>query len=149
MFSLVLTSIGKYQHPWPDGGVNYDALYFDAGGFKRKVVKVIVGFTEEVIWGRLRPRVDLFVDGKPTVRFTGADDYAKSGLLLSLIKKGSRTIPAEGTLPLLYFSLKVVRYSDYFGGKGYKGAAVAVEGGDLRGMIQHAFNHKRMRGELI
>lgn len=149
MFSLILTKIEKYQHRYPGKALEtFDALFYDARGFRGKAVKVVVGFGERVALGARRARAVVFVGGEPVVEFLGADDYNRSGLLLSPIRKDTRPLRAEGPLPVLYYALRTVRLSDYIK-KAPKTAAVLVESSDIRGMVHHAFNSKRMKGEFI
>ena len=47
--------------------------------------KIVIGFTTGTMHGKRRKTV-VFVDRRPLVRFKAADDFAKSGLMVSVIK---------------------------------------------------------------
>jgi hypothetical protein len=77
----------NYQHRWPDGStepypswVEYRARSADGDHTVR------VAFGDRNTYGRQRCRVLVLIDGHPHAEFLGADDFDRTGDILSEIK---------------------------------------------------------------
>lgn len=85
---LKISGVGEdYDYRWPSGNtehydywIEYEALTVDGGHSMR------IGAGHRETYGRDRVRVVIWVDGKPQAEFLGADDYTKSGDVLSELK---------------------------------------------------------------
>lgn len=95
---LDLASTGtNYQHRWPGGfvepypsWVEYRARSADGEH------NVRVAFGDRDTYGRRRRRVLVLIDGHPHAEFLGADDYERSGDILSEIKVPGAPAGAAG-----------------------------------------------------
>lgn len=111
-------------------------------------VKIIkIGFCERRSGGMMRKRAIVFLDGYPTVEFTGANNFSTSELMASVIKGANRSQvrPDEG-VPAVYQHLRVEPYNAHVAGP-YCSSNLAVicKKDDLSGMAEHALIRRRLR----
>jgi excisionase family DNA binding protein len=106
-----------------------------------------IGFSERSSGGMKRKRAVVFLDGYPTVEFTGANDFTTSELMASVLKGRDRSQirPDEG-VPPEYRHLHVEPYNAYVVGP-YCSSNLAVicKKADLAVMAEHALIRHRFR----
>lgn len=91
-----LTDLGKnYKHEWPDRSVeNYSSYVTYKTLSEKGQHDVMVTFGKRHVYGKNRVRVLVIIDKHVHAEFLGADDFNKSGDVLSEIKvpgdKGER-----------------------------------------------------------
>lgn len=104
---LKVAGVGTgYPYKWGDGSVetyDYFVDYVAVGEDGEHQVRI--GFGNRNVYRRDRVRIVVWIDGYPHAEFFGADDFDKSGEVLSVIKKGrkncrysSEAIPERYTL---------------------------------------------------
>jgi len=121
-----------FTYRWPSGEseeypqrIDYRAVAADGEHDVR------IGFGTRTTYGRPRPRVVVWIDNRPHAEFLGADDFARSGDLLSEIKvpgeKGERICRyPEEAVPERYSGLPVVGLTTRVHGQGVHNAWAVV-----------------------
>jgi hypothetical protein len=139
---LTVVAAGKdYEHHWPGGNetyaawIDYEAIAEDGPHTVR------IGFGTRPVYERERVRIIVFIDGHPHAEFFGADDFEKSGDVLSEIRiHGTTGEPMcrylEDAIPERYTTLNVVGMPTRVKAKGVHNAwAVVASIADHRTMI--------------
>lgn len=139
-----------FSFRWPDGTIEEYREAFEgmveAAGVQ---VKAKIGIGERYAAGRLRKRVVVFIDDRPTVEFVGVDDFDKSKLVVSVITLRNRKRLKPGQrIPDEYRFFRLVRYNSVI--TGYH--AMSVMGvlakiSDLDTMISHALIRAKFRSQ--
>lgn len=130
-----------YQYRWPEGIESYDYWVEYVALSEDGEHSIIVGFGRRTTYGRKRVRVVVWIDGYPQAEFLGADDFNKSGEVLSEIKvpgDGGERICRypDGTLPERYALFNVVGLPVRVEARGVRNAwAVVVNIADHKTMI--------------
>ena len=136
-----LTPAPPFEHTWPNRRVEqYKEAYAGNVEFDGSLRSVAIGFTERQSAGRARKRSVIFVDRRPLVEFVGADDFDKSGKMLSLVKRknGKRLRPGE-TIPPEYRHLRIEPYRKYVtGAYASSNQAIVCFKDELGVMAEHA-----------
>jgi hypothetical protein len=101
--------------------------------------KIVIGFTTGTMHGKRRKTV-VFVDRRPLVRFKAADDFAKSGLMVSVIKTIDRKqLHPEEPVPFEYTGFRIEPYRTHIDEPGTsKNMVVVCTEDDLQTMAQPA-----------
>lgn len=75
-----------YEYKWPESTETFENFmeYITIAEDKRHTVKI--GFGRRPVYGKDRIRVVIWIDNKPEAEFFGAEDFEKSGDLLSEIR---------------------------------------------------------------
>jgi hypothetical protein len=132
-----------YKYKWPEITETFDFIeYITKAEDGEHHVKI--GFGRRLTYGRDRFRVVIWIDGNPDAEFVGADDFEKSGEVLSEIKVpgnvGERICryPDE-PIPERYTMFNVEGLPNRIKGYGVHGAwAVIANIGDHKTLISLA-----------
>ena len=76
----------NFIYQWPEGAETYDHFVEYKTIYKDGEHNVRISFTKRYVYGKDRIRVVIWIDDHPHAEFLGADDFEKSGDLLSEIK---------------------------------------------------------------
>jgi hypothetical protein len=148
-FDLQLEPSEPFSYKWPNGNQEcYEEAYNGTIRTGSGVKAVHIGFAERASTGKVRKRAVVFIDKRPLVEFVGADDFEKSGSMLSLVKhkNGKQVRPGERILPE-YKHLKIEPYNDYVTGPhASSNLAVVCSCKDLSVMVEHALLRLRKGG---
>ncbi len=130
-----------FHYAWPKGGVeNYDFIEYQAitedGEHKVKIL-----FGEREVYGKTRARVMVLIDDKLCAEFVGADDFEKTGEVLSEIRvrhnnQTKMCTYADDPIPERYTMFRVEGLSNRIKGKGVHNAwAVVANVSDHKSLI--------------
>lgn len=140
-----------FQYMWPNGFTEEYCLAYE-GTFEdtSRHFEVKVGIGEREAAGKNRKRVLVLVNGRPTVEFAGADDFERSGLVVSLITlPNKKRLKAHQPIPKEYRSFDVRQYNSLIKGpRAAKAMAVVAKIDDLNTIVSHAINRVIYRDEL-
>lgn len=75
-----------YKYKWPESTETFDYFMEYITKAEDGEHDVKIGFGRRPTYGKDRIRVVIWIDGKPDAEFVGADDFEKSGEVLSEIK---------------------------------------------------------------
>ena len=82
-----IVDIGKnFVYKWPEGTQKFDYFIQYIAVAEDGEHKVKIGFGKRHTYDRDRIRVVIWIDDHPHAEFFGADDFEKSGEVLSVIK---------------------------------------------------------------
>jgi len=76
----------NFTYQWPDSSETYDYYVEYVGLAEDGEHTIRIAFGKRFTYGKERVRVIVFIDGYPHAEFFSADDFEKSGDLLSEIK---------------------------------------------------------------
>lgn len=132
--------LGSFTYRWPTDVETFAKgwdLLVRAG---ERTYKVRHGIGSRVAYGRERARTVTWVGAWPKVEGVGEDDYAESGLLLSLLRvEGGRMVDYQEQLPAGYAGFDLVRFADRISGPhARRKLAVRLTEDDLLGWSRHA-----------
>lgn len=133
----------KWKYDWPEGSETFDWIEFQART-QEGVIPVRIGYCKRRVYGRERARVVVFIDGHPHAEFLGADDFDKSGDVLSEIRvpgdQGLRMCRyPDDAVPERYSGFNVCGLPTRVSGPGLRNAwAVVANVSDVRTMINLA-----------
>jgi excisionase family DNA binding protein len=133
---ITFTQTAPFSYVWPNRKQrDYDVAYEGMAGGKR----IKIGFGWSVADPERRKAV-VFADGRPMVTFKAADDFARSGLMLSIIKTDDRKHLRPGDpVPDEYSGFHLEPYRTYISERHTsKNMAVACDKDDLQTMAAHA-----------
>ena len=136
MPKIAFTKVLPFTYQWPNKRTeDFDTGY--EGRFRAK--KIVIGFTNSSMHGRRR-KVVVFVDRRPLVRFKAADDFERSGLMVSVIKTIDRKqLRPEDPVPFEYAGFRVEPYRAHIDEPGTsKNMVVVCTKDDLQTMAEHA-----------
>jgi excisionase family DNA binding protein len=125
-----------FTYQWPNKRTeDFDTVYEGRVGMK----KVVVGYTTGTMHGKRRKTV-VFVDRRPLVRFKAADDFDRSGLMVSVIKTIDRKqLRPDDPIPFEYSGFRIEPYRTHIDEPGTSTNMVVVcKQDDLQTMAQHA-----------
>jgi len=119
-----------YAYQWPVGietfehYIDYEAP--DTGRGKPHTIRI--GFCKNrPTYGTNRIRIVVWIDGYPYAEFLGADDFEKSGEVLSVVKVGSKDCSyIDDVIPERYVPFRVVGLKTRVSGKGTRNAWAIV-----------------------
>lgn len=149
---------GSFSHQWPDSTVeDYDAGSVSEIQIGNRTLKVRIGFTNRRAAGEVRRRAVVFFGEPPrlmpVVEFIGADDFARSGKMASIIKVPNerdgrlRQLRPYEPIPTDYKKRDLVIYNHLVTGPHAAGSmAVLVTKEDTAAMIEHALIRARLKG---
>jgi len=146
--ATTLKKMDGFSYKWPDGTVE---VYHEAHEGMVKTdsaqIQVKVGIGERSAAGRMRKRVVIFLDNRPTVEFAGVDDFDKSGLVASVITLRNRKRLKPGQrVPDEYRSFQLVRYNTVITGpRAMSAMGVLAKINDFDTMISHALIRAKFR----
>jgi excisionase family DNA binding protein len=96
--ATALKRVDAFSYEWPNGTIEeYHEAYEGIVETDSAQIQAKIGIGERAAAGKMRKRVVVFLDGRPTVEFAGADDFDKSGLVASVIT-GPHAMSAMGAL---------------------------------------------------
>ena len=137
-----IKDVGKnFMYKWPEGPETFDLFVDYEIGSDDGKHDVRVGFCKRRTYGKDRARVVVWIDGHPHAEFLGADDFEKSGEILSEIKvpgaKGERMLKyPEDPIPERYAMFNIVGLPLRVKGKGvHKAWAVVTNIADHETLI--------------
>jgi hypothetical protein len=138
----------NFEYQWFDTIEKYTIIQYIAIDEEGRH-EINIGYTERETYGLNRKRVVVFVDGYPHAEFVAADDFDKTGDLLSeirLIQKDEYlemcSYPEEG-IPALYANFNVEGLPNRIKTKGVHNAwSVVANVSDHKAMIALAFLRK-------
>jgi len=130
-----------FQFTWPNGWTEEYATAYEGTLDKEAMhFEVKVGVGEREAAGKNRKRVTVFLNGRPTVEFAGADDFEQSGLVASFITlPNKKRLKPNQSVPKEYQAFDIRRYDSVV--KGLRVAtsmAVVSKIDDLETMVSHA-----------
>ncbi|NPD89718.1 MAG: hypothetical protein HGN29_13485 [Asgard group archaeon] len=138
-----------FEYQWFDTTENYTVIQYIALDEQGRY-EVQIGQTDREAYGLNRKRVVVFIEGYPYAEFVAADDFDKTGDLLSeirLLQEDNRLdmceYPEEG-IPSMYASFTVEGLPNRIKAKGVHNAwSVVANISDHRAMIALAFLRKK------
>lgn len=87
MHILKINDVGRdYEYKWPESTETFDYFMEYIAKAEDSEHNVKIGFGKRPAYGKDRFRVVIWIDGNPDAEFVGADDFEKSGEVLSEIK---------------------------------------------------------------
>lgn len=139
--STAMERTEAFSHTWPDGSVEeYAEAYEGVVTLDGRQVGAKIGIGERSAAGKVRKRVVVFLDGRPTVEFAGVDDFEKSRLVASVVTLRNRKRLRPGhRAPDEYRAFRLVRYNSVVTGpRAMSVVAVLASIDDLNTMLSHA-----------
>lgn len=139
--NIALERAESFSYTWPGGTVEE---YTQACEGTVKVddtqVAAKIGIGDRYAAGKMRKRVVVFLDGRPTVEFAGLDDFDKSSLVASVITLRNRKRLRPGQrIPDEYKPFRLVRYNTVVTGpRAMSAMAVVASIDDYKTMVSHA-----------
>lgn len=76
----------RYEYRWPEDVERYPHWLDYSATAPDGDHRLRIGFCTRQVYGRQRKRVVIWIDGRPEAEFLGADDYERSGALLSELR---------------------------------------------------------------
>lgn len=148
--ATALERVEAFSFKWPDGTIEeYREAYEGTVKAGTAQIQAKIGVGERPAVGKMRKRVVVFLDGRPTVEFAGVDDFDKSGLVASVITLRNRKRLKPGQrVPDEYRSFELVRYNTVITGPHAMSAmAVLAKINDYDTMISHALIRTMFRDQ--
>jgi len=152
--SLVFSGARPFDHRWPEkqgtpkSPEHFDTAYAATVPTSAGCMGLLIGFSSSKRKGHRRKAV-VFVDGRPTVRFKAADDFDRSGLMVSAIKTAiGQYLRPKDLIPVEYSSFRVEPYRNHIDEpytSTYMGLVCASD--DLQTMAEHALLSIILHGE--
>lgn len=141
-----------YVYKWPDTEETYShfIVYRVAYGENDSMEAKIL-FGEREVYGKLRKRILVLINGKVQAEFFGVDDFDYTGNIMSEIKTvvdGSLKMSKypEATLPSQYSLFNIHGIPNFIKGKGtHNGWGVLLNIADHRGIISLGILRKEER----
>lgn len=139
----------RYLYKWPTNEEEFHSWidYEVRDGSKLHSAKI--GFGNRPVYGKLRPRVIVWIDGAPEVEFFGVDDYDRTGEIITELKvRGNKLCkyPSE-SVPFEYSPFQTVGMRNRVtGGRVGNAWGVVTSISDHTSMIRMGFLRKRQRG---
>jgi excisionase family DNA binding protein len=146
--TTALKKADTFSYKWPDGTIEeYPEAYEGMVKTDSAQIQAKIGIGERAAAGKMRKRVVVFLDGRPTVEFAGADDFDKSGLVASVITlRNRKRLKAGQRVPDEYSSFQLVRYNTIITGpRAMSVMGVLTKINDLDTMISHALIRAKFR----
>lgn len=140
-FELELELAPAFRHRWPNGAQEtYEEAHAGTARSGGDVRSVLIGFTTREAAGKLRKRAVVFVDKRPMVEFVGADDFDRSEMMVSLVKRANgKHLRPGGPIPSEYKRLRIQPYRDHVTGRyASTNLAVVCSVKELGVMVEHA-----------
>jgi len=147
---IKISESAPFQYTWPSGYTEeYPSAYegtVDKDDFHSEVK---VGIGDRKAAGMERKRVTVFLNGRPTVEFAGADDFDKSNLVASVITlPNKKRLKPYQPIPKEYQSFDVRRYDSVVKGpRAATAMAVIAKIDDIETIVAHAVNRAIYRDE--
>jgi excisionase family DNA binding protein len=143
--SVVFSAAKPFDHQWPQkkdhprAPEHFDTAYTSTVVTSYGSKTVLIGFSDSKRTGHRRRSV-VFIDGQPMVRFRAADDFDRSGLMVSVIKTGDRKyLRAKDSIPIEYSNFRIEPYRKHVHEAHIsQNAAVVCAKDDLQTMAAHA-----------
>lgn len=143
--AITFSQAKPFDYRWPQRkGQSKAAEHFDEAHSARIPTTsgskiILIGFGTSKKSGQRRKAV-VFVDGRPMVRFKAADDFAHSGLMLSVIKLTDRKhLRPDDPIPTEYADFQIEPYRNHIDERyTSKNMAVVCKYKDLQTMAEHA-----------
>jgi len=148
---LELQQVVAFQYTWPNGYTEeYPFAYEGMVSGDNRHFEVKIGIGERVAAGKNRKRVTVFLNGRPTVEFAGADDFENSSLVASVVTlPNKKRLKPHQPVPDEYRSFDIRRYDSVV--KGPRAAttmAVVAKIDDFDTMVSHAIIRAMYRDQM-
>lgn len=139
--NLEIHEAAPFKFTWPNGWTEeYPQAYEGTLDKESMHFEVKIGVGEREAAGRIRKRVTVFLNGRPTVEFAGTDDFTESGLIASCITLPNRKrLKPNQSVPKEYQSFDIKRYDSVVKGpRAASSMAVVSKINDLETIVSHA-----------
>jgi len=146
----------KFTYLWPDGKTreSYEEAYEADVTLPSGQQHFVIGYTNRKSAGMNRRRVIVFLGRVPqivpVVEFSGANDFATSKRVASVIKDaGNKHVRSQADLPVEYQGFPTVIYSDVVVGPyAARSMAVLAQDDDRDLMLRHAIVRAKAKGMI-
>jgi len=135
------TPAPRFSFRWPNGEEReYPKAFAGPVRVDDEWKVVQIGFRETVRAGKKRQQAVVFINRRPRAEFLAADDFAKSKLMVSIVKtKAGRHVPEREYVPFEYADLRLEPYNLHVTGpNAFSGLAVVCRSEDLITMMRVA-----------
>lgn len=149
--NLKLQQAAAFQYTWPGGETDeYSEAYEGTFDDTDKHFEVKIGIGERKAAGKNRRRVTVFLNGRPTVEFAGADDFENSKMVASLVTlPDKKRLKPYQTVPYEYRSFDLRRYDSVVKGpRAATSMAVVTRIDDFDTMVSHAVIRAMFRDQM-
>jgi len=139
--NLDLKEAVAFKHIWPGGDIeDYPEAFEGLAKNKYGNFEIKIGIGDRYAAGKIRKRVVVFVNGRPTVEFVGIDDFENTKLTMSLITLPNRKrLTARQAIPSEYKSFTIAKYNSLITGPhSMSTMAVLSKIDDYDTMVAHA-----------
>jgi excisionase family DNA binding protein len=149
--NLKINESAPFQYTWPNGYTeDYPVAYEGTIDKDDMHFEIKIGVGDREAAGKERKRVTVFLNGRPTVEFAGANDFDQSKLIASVITlPNKKRLRPYQPVPKEYQSFDVRRYDSVI--KGPRAAttmAVVSKIDDLETIVSHAVNRAIYRDSM-
>jgi len=148
---LDLQQVPAFQYTWPNGYTEeyplaYEGTFNDAD----RHFEVKIGIGEREAAGKNRKRVTVFLNGRPTVEFAGADDFDNSSLVAGVVTlPNKKRLKPHQPVPAEYRSFDLRRYDSVVTGpRAATTMAVVAKIDDFDTMVSHAVTRAMYRDQM-
>jgi hypothetical protein len=143
--------MGKpFKYTWPNEMVEeYDEAWESAIEYENGKIPAVIGFGNRESAGKQRRRAVVFMNGYPTVEFIGANDFNRTGMMVSVIKdRNGKQVKSKEALPAEYKTFVVGTFNKTVVGPYASGSlAVTAYRKDFTTMIRHALVRMKFKHE--
>jgi uncharacterized HhH-GPD family protein len=146
---VAMTALGSFSWRWPEEVETFERGWAAVATADDQEFHVRHGIGRRDVYGRSRLHSVTWVEGQPTVEGVEADDFDRSGCLLSLIKVTKRHVRPGDAIPPGYSSFPVVLMADEASGPySPRSLAVKLRQDDVDGWTRHALLRAAAWGRL-
>jgi hypothetical protein len=151
---LVFSAARPFDHRWPEkqgkekAPEHFDTAYAATVATSTGEKGLLIGFSRSKRKGHRRKAL-VFVDGRPTVRFKAADDFHRSGLMVSVIKTAiGQYLRPRDLIPAEYSDFRIEPYGNHVHEPfTFEYMALVCASDDLQTMAEHALLSITLNGE--
>lgn len=146
-FELKLSPGKPFSYIWPhkktetaeDSTEHFDKVLEGTARLKNDVRHLKIGYTSRRSAGMERRRAILFVDKRPLVEFAAGNDFDKTRLMASLIRRDRRQVRTMEAIPPGYNDLRIEPYNEIVRGpRASHNLALVCKADDHDAMARHA-----------
>ncbi len=136
---VAMTALGPFSWRWPEEFETFERGWAAVAAVDDQEFRLRHGIGRGDVYGRSRVHSVTWVEGEPIVEGVAADEFDRSGCLLSLIKVTKRRLRPGDALPPGYASFPVVTMADEASGPySPRSLAVKLRQDDVDGWTRHA-----------
>jgi uncharacterized HhH-GPD family protein len=144
-----MTALGPFSWRWPEGLETFESGWAAVASLNGEEFHVRHGIGRRPVFGRPRVHSVTWVEDAPTVEGAEADDYSRSGALISLIKVTKRHLRPGDKVPPGYASFHVVVMSEEIAAPhSPRSLSVKLRRDDVDGWARHALLRAHAWGRL-